>query len=139
MNTRDFHCGYFFCNKRQMSKEVFRKKILDKINDINLKRRLELFYYSNLITVKISKIEKIGVNKTIDIETKNHNFLANGLIVHNSSQRFHRITEGLTKDFYKRIAEEMKKIVPEGTRIRVAKFDKSKIGNMHDYMARMQN
>ena len=27
-----------------------------------------------------------------------------------SSQRFHRITEGLTKDFYKRIANEMKKI-----------------------------
>jgi len=27
-----------------------------------------------------------------------------------SSQRFHRITEGLTKDFYKRIAEQMKKI-----------------------------
>ncbi len=26
-----------------------------------------------------------------------------------SSQRFHRITEGLTKDFYKRIAEQMKK------------------------------
>jgi peptide chain release factor subunit 1 len=27
-----------------------------------------------------------------------------------SSQRFHRITEGLTRDFYKRIAEEMKKL-----------------------------
>ncbi len=27
-----------------------------------------------------------------------------------SSQRFHRITEGLTKEFYKRIAEEMKKV-----------------------------
>jgi peptide chain release factor subunit 1 len=27
-----------------------------------------------------------------------------------SSQRFHRITEGLTRDFYKRIAEDMKKI-----------------------------
>lgn len=27
-----------------------------------------------------------------------------------SAQRFHRITEGLTKDFYKRISEEMKKI-----------------------------
>jgi len=27
-----------------------------------------------------------------------------------SSQRFHRLTEGLTRDFYKRIAEEMKKI-----------------------------
>jgi len=27
-----------------------------------------------------------------------------------SSQRFHRITEGLTKEFYKRISEEMKKV-----------------------------
>jgi len=30
-----------------------------------------------------------------------------------SSQRFHRITEGLTKDFYKRIAEEMQKVFLE--------------------------
>ena len=30
-----------------------------------------------------------------------------------SSQRFHRITEGLTKEFYKRIAEEMKKVFYE--------------------------
>jgi len=113
LNTRDFHCGYFFCNKRQMSKEVFKSRILDKIDNEELRRRLELFYNSNLIAVKISKIESIGVEKTVDIETKNHNFLANGLIVHNSSQRFHRITEGLTKDFYKRIASEMKKIFYE--------------------------
>lgn len=108
LDTRDFHCGYFFCNKRQMSKDVFRKKILDKIEDKDLKKRLELFCNSNLIAVKISKIEPVGISKTIDIETKSHNFLANGLVVHNSSQRFHRITEGLTKDFYKRIAEEIK-------------------------------
>jgi intein/homing endonuclease len=31
LNTRDFHCGYFFCNKRQMSKEVFKNKIVSKI------------------------------------------------------------------------------------------------------------
>ena len=110
LNTRDFHCGYFFCDKRQMSKEVFRKKILDKIKDEELNKRLELFGKSNLIAVKIFKIESVGESKTIDIETKNHNFLANGLIVHNSSQRFHRITEGLTKEFYKRIADEMKKV-----------------------------
>ncbi|RLG16220.1 hypothetical protein DRN69_01390 [Candidatus Pacearchaeota archaeon] len=110
LNTRDFHCGYFFCNKRQMSKEIFQKKILDKIDNIELRKRLEMFYNSNLIAIKISKIEKIGRAKTIDIETKNHNFIANGLVVHNSSQRFHRITEGLTKEFYKRIAEEMKKV-----------------------------
>ena len=35
-----------------------------------------------------------------------------------SSQRFHRITEGLTKDFYKRIAEEMKKIFFEDKRLK---------------------
>ncbi len=110
LNTRQFRCPDFFINKRQLSKEIFKKNILDKINDPELKKRLEMFYLSNLIIVKISKIESIGPQKTIDIETKNHNFIANGLIVHNSSQRFHRITEGLTKDFYKRIAEEMKKI-----------------------------
>jgi len=110
LNTRDFHCGYFFCNKRQMSKEVFKKRILDKIQDEDLRKRLETFYNSNLIAVKISKIEPLGNIKTVDIETKNHNFLANGLVVHNSSQRFHRITEGLTKDFYKRIADVMKKV-----------------------------
>lgn len=35
-----------------------------------------------------------------------------------SSQRFHRITEGLTKDFYKRIAEEMKKSFFEDERLK---------------------
>jgi len=109
LNTRDFNCGYFFCNKRQMSKEVFKKRILDKIKDEDLRKRLRLFYDSNLIAIKISRIESRGILSTVDIETKSHNFLANGFVVHNSSQRFHRITEGLTKDFYKRIAEEMKK------------------------------
>ncbi len=118
LNTRDFHCGYFFCNKRQISKEVFKKRILDKIKNKELKKRLELFYQSNLIIVKISKIEHIGFDSTIDIETKTHNFLANGLLVHNSSQRFHRITEGLTKEFYKRIAEEVKKIFFEDSRLK---------------------
>jgi peptide subunit release factor 1 (eRF1)/uncharacterized pyridoxamine 5'-phosphate oxidase family protein len=110
LNTRQFNCPDFFTNKKQLSKEIFKKNILDNITNGELKKRLEMFYLSNLIVVKILKIESIGVQKTIDIETKNHNFIANGLIVHNSSQRFHRITEGLTKDFYKRIAEEMKNI-----------------------------
>jgi len=35
-----------------------------------------------------------------------------------SSQRFHRITEGLTKDFYKRIAEEMKSIFYENKKLK---------------------
>jgi peptide chain release factor subunit 1 len=91
-----------------MSKEVFRKRILDKIEDPALRRRLEMFYNSNLLAVKIFKIESIGKSKTVDIETKSHNFLANGLVVHNSAQRFHRITEGLAKEFFRRVAEAMK-------------------------------
>ncbi len=110
LNTRQFSCPDFFNNKKQLSKKVFKKRILDKISNNDLKRRLEMFYNSNLIIVKINNIKSVGIQKTIDIETKNHNFIANGLIVHNSSQRFHRITEGLTKEFYKRIAEDMKKI-----------------------------
>ncbi len=108
LNTRQFNCPDFFNNKKQLSKEIFKKNILNKIKNEELRKRLEMFYNSNLIVVKINKIESLGIKKTIDIETKNHNFLANGIVVHNSSQRFHRITEGLTRDFYKRIASEMK-------------------------------
>ena len=65
----------------------------------------------NILYLKIIDIQrKEGKFKLIDIETELKNFFANGILVHNSSQRFHRITEGLTRDFYKRIAEEMKKI-----------------------------
>ncbi len=35
-----------------------------------------------------------------------------------SSQRFHRITEGLTKEFYKRIAKEMKEIFFENAKLK---------------------
>ena len=108
LNTRQFNCPDFFNNKKQISKEIFKSRILDKIGNQDLKRRLGMFYNSNLIVVKIAKIEYVGLQNTVDIETKNHNFIANGLIVHNSSQRFHRITEGLTKGFYKRVADEMK-------------------------------
>jgi len=55
-----------------------------------------------------SIIENKQQIELIDIETEEGNFFANNLLVHNSSQRFHRITEGLTKEFYKRIADEMK-------------------------------
>lgn len=110
LNTRQFNCPDFFANKKQINKEIFKKRILDKITIQELRNRLQMFYMSNLIAVKIKKIEPQGLEETIDIETKNHNFLANGLIVHNSSQRFHRITEGLAKDFFRRVADEMKKV-----------------------------
>lgn len=103
-----FDCSSFFHNQEHITRDVFRSKILDKINDAELKKRLSLFYNSNLIAVKIDKIEMVGVMPAVDIETKNHNFLANGIIVHNSAQRYHRITEGLAKEFFRRVSEVVK-------------------------------
>ncbi len=105
LNTTQFRNPGFFVNKRQLSKEMFKKIILDKIKDEDLKKRLMLFYNSNLIAVKIKNINKLGIMNTTDIETKNHNFIANGLIVHNSAQRFARLREEAAHEFYKRIAE----------------------------------
>ncbi|MFH1452266.1 MAG: LAGLIDADG family homing endonuclease [archaeon] len=108
LTTEQFNSPLFFVNKRQMSKNIFKEKILDKIENPDLKKRLEKYYLSNLIPVKISKISPLGIEKTVDIETKNHNFIANCLIVHNSAQRFSRIRESMAKEFFKRVAEAMK-------------------------------
>ncbi|MEK6914829.1 MAG: LAGLIDADG family homing endonuclease [Nanoarchaeota archaeon] len=108
LNTTQFNSPSFFVNKRQMSKEVFKRRILDKINDSNLKKRLEFIYNSNLIIVKINKIIPLKVENTIDIETKNHNFIANGLIVHNSAARYSRIRDNMARDFFRKIAESVK-------------------------------
>ncbi len=118
LNTRQFNCPDFFNNKKQLSKELFKKNILDKIENLELKNRLSLFYSSNLIAVKIKKIEPAGLHKTVDIETKNHNFIANGLVVHNSAQRFHRVTEGLAKEFFRRVADGMREIFFEMPRLK---------------------
>ncbi len=103
-----FKCPMFFNNYRQMSKEVFKRKILDKIENIDLKKRLEFIYNSNLTITKINKIIPLKETNTIDIETKNHNFIANGLIVHNSAKRYGRIRDGLAKEFFRKIADVAK-------------------------------
>lgn len=118
LNTRQFGCPDFFNNNKELNKELFKKKILDKIKNEELKIRLSLFYTSNLIATKIKEIRHLGEHRTVDIETKNHNFIANGLIVHNSSQRYHRVTEGLAKEFFRRVADAMKEIFFEMPRLK---------------------
>ncbi|HDK42258.1 MAG TPA: hypothetical protein ENG87_02680, partial [Candidatus Pacearchaeota archaeon] len=69
-----------------------------------------------------SSIIKINVKEgkfdLIDLEVEGGNFIANEHVVHNSSQRFHRITEGLTRDFYKRIAGQMKEVFFENKKLK---------------------
>lgn len=60
-------------------------------------------------TTKIKTINKIKrMTDLIDISVKNQNFIANGIIVHNSAQRFERLIEGAAKDHYRKVAEYMK-------------------------------
>ncbi|MEA3379104.1 MAG: hypothetical protein U9Q69_05735 [Nanoarchaeota archaeon] len=62
---------------------------------------------------KSRPIETISIeNKNIemvDIEVANKNFIAEGILVHNSAQRFARIREGAAKEFFKRIAAAAQK------------------------------
>ena len=52
-----------------------------------------------------SLVRKKGKFELVDISVKNQNFIANGILVHNSAQRFERLIEGVAKDFYKKIAD----------------------------------
>src|SRR3989344_1345662 len=65
---------------------------------------------TGLKQVKINSIERIDKPiEMIDISVKNQNFIANGIIVHNSAARFGRLREQAAKEFYIRIAEVVNK------------------------------
>src|SRR3989344_499371 len=65
---------------------------------------------SNKRPIKIKKIEMTNkLTQMVDISVKNQNFIANGLIVHNSAKRFESLREIAAKEFYKRIGEIVNK------------------------------
>lgn len=99
----------FFRNERMMSKQTFKRSILLNINDTKLYKQLESICNIPIMPVKIHKIEFINKStEMVDISVKDKSFIANGLIVHNSAQRFHRLIEGAAKGHYKKVAEYMK-------------------------------
>ncbi|MBI2146517.1 helix-turn-helix domain-containing protein [Candidatus Woesearchaeota archaeon] len=99
----------FFFNRRMISKEAFKNSILEYIKDEELKSKLNEIYEYPFLPVKIHRINKTQKEvEMIDISVSHHNFIANGLIVHNSSQRYARIREGAYKDHFKKISEYMK-------------------------------
>ena len=99
----------FFRNERLISKEVFKNSILTNIKEEKLYSRLLKIYNYSFLPVKISKIEvKQEEVEMVDISVGNQNFIANGVIVHNSAQRFARLREGAYVEHFKKIAEYMK-------------------------------
>ncbi|MBI4162353.1 MAG: helix-turn-helix domain-containing protein [Candidatus Aenigmarchaeota archaeon] len=105
----------FFRNERMMSKEVFLNSVLVEIKSKpELYKKLEPVLSYNLIPTKISSVTVLDKESEMtDIEVKNSNFIANCLVVHNSSQRFSRIREGLLNDWLKKIGEAANKIFGE--------------------------
>jgi len=110
----------FFRNERLMSKEVFKNSILANVKDERLYAELLKIYNSPFLPVKISRIEiKKEEVEMVDISVGNQNFIANGVIVHNSAQRFARLREGAYKDHFKKIAEHMKEqFLPLGNNLK---------------------
>ncbi len=97
----------FLCDKRGMSKNIFLNTFLNKLkNKPKLYEELKRIVDFPLIPTKIGKIEELsGGFELVDIGVENSNFLANGILVHNSQQRYSRLREEAANEFYKRIAE----------------------------------
>ncbi|MBU4502474.1 MAG: ribosomal L7Ae/L30e/S12e/Gadd45 family protein, partial [Nanoarchaeota archaeon] len=95
---------------RMISKQTFKNSILNNVKDKKLCKELEKIYNMSILPVKISHIQKTKEKiNMIDISVKNQNFIANGIIVHNSAQRYARIRLEMKKEFFKRVAELVNK------------------------------
>jgi len=116
LNSDDFPhvlTGGFFRGEKEMSKVAFSRSVVDCAPEA-LKQELRSVLECGVLPVKIVKIEKIcQKTEMIDITVENRNFIANGLIVHNSSVRFAHVREGLKHDWFKRIAGTANKVFME--------------------------
>jgi peptide subunit release factor 1 (eRF1)/intein/homing endonuclease len=110
LKKRDFpKVSNFFYDERQMSKTVFENSILKMISDEELVSQLKSLLDCQFLPVKIMRIEKYEkTTPMIDLAVKHQSFIANGIFVHNSAQRYERVREGLINDWYKIIAENVR-------------------------------
>lgn len=100
----------FFYDERNMGKPTFRRSILSFVKDKSLYNNLKRIYDCALLPVSIHEIKKTKKKTSmVDISVLNQNFIANGLVSHNSARRYERIREGMAIEFYKRISEACSK------------------------------
>ncbi len=103
--------------------KFFIKHVMIKGECIKEKNVDELECTDSLIVLSGGQIKEAHVESKYEIDTpklkfydievpKLNNFVANDMVVHNSSVRFARVREGLINDFYKKIAEEMRSVLP---------------------------
>ncbi len=95
--------------RRNISKQAFRSSILSKVNSYALRKKLLKLYNCQLLPVQIHDIKrrykKVGM---VDITVKNKNFIANGILVHNSARRFERLRDIAAHEHYVKVGDYMK-------------------------------
>lgn len=113
LELKDFYkINSFLNNNRQISKFFFKKNLLDKVNkNSKIYSKLLNIYNFPILPVKIKEINVISKKSLMtDVSVKEGNFLANGLMVHNSAHRFERLREKAAQDFFKRVGEVVNSI-----------------------------
>ena len=101
--------GMFLVGKRNISKQAFAKQFLSKDISDGLKKKLISISNCCVLPVKIKKVEIYKKEiPMIDLAVKHQNFIANGILVHNSAQRYERVREGLTNDWLKMVAQNIR-------------------------------
>ena len=102
----------FLSGKRNISYEVFNKRVLPILEEKLIDRKKRNFIHrlvsSNIIKAKIKSVKRIKKNSEFyDLEINpTGNFIANGIVVHNSQMRYQRVREGLINDFLKKVGEQ---------------------------------
>lgn len=103
-------CSTFHRNHR-VRKDTL-KKIIQKVgkDDIPLRDLLNYVYDAKVSVAPIAQIQKKGIEVVFDIETGNHNFVANGIIVHNSQRRFERGRAEALKQWLKEVGKKVSEV-----------------------------
>ncbi len=103
----------FFVKRRNKIQEIPAKKL--RIGDVVF----SVINYQNKEKKIIKISQKRGKFNLVDISVGHQNFIANGVIVHNSAHRFAQIREESNKEHAKKIAEYMKEqFLPLGTNLK---------------------
>ena len=119
MKTSDFHAAScFFRNVKPLGKEAFARNIVAVVKkkaktdkEVEVLRYFETLLKSDIVPASVAgkelkKAKKPFYDVTIPV---NSNFVANGLVVHNSARRYERLIEESIERYYKRVGEAVDK------------------------------
>jgi len=111
LKTSDFHAAScFFRNVKPLGRDAFKRNVLPV-----LKGKKQIYHMlkdvadGDVVIARVAKNEKVEEEgEFIDLTVpQSANFVANGLIVHNSARRYERLIEESIEKYYKRVGLAM--------------------------------